>query len=144
MKERLLRLLTELKKEGPGNKFTGAGIVVYESLDDLPIFLMSENSCVEPDADVYATILKSSSAANPSHDGFNMITSNFKITHRNVYIAPQIKTDVTFDKRNGYGARYVTAIMGSAVPGILFTAVVSNSYGIVIFENGKAVWESIS
>lgn len=143
MKERVLNLLKKLKKEVPGNKFTGTGLVVYESLDNLPLFLMSESSTVEENADLYATILESSLATNPNHDGFNMVTNNFKITHRNVYFAPPIKKEVTFDNRKGYGTRYVAALMGSTIPGVSLTAVVSNSYGIVIFENGKTVWESI-
>lgn len=142
MKARVLNLLKKLKKEVPGNTFTGTGIVVYESLDEFPLFLMSENSRVEGNADVYSTILESSLATNPNHDGFNMVNNDFEITHRNVYFAPPINRKVIFDNSNGYGTRYVAALMGSTIPGVLLTAVVSNSYGIIVFENGKVIWES--
>lgn len=142
MKDRVLNLLKKLKKEVPGNTFTGTGIVIYESLDELPLFLMSENSKVEDNADVYSTILESSLATNPNHDGFNMVNNELKITHRNVYFAPPINREVIFDSSNGYGTRYVAALMGSTISGVLLTAVVSNSYGIVVFENGKVIWES--
>ncbi|WP_419812562.1 diadenylate cyclase [Bacterioplanoides sp.] len=142
MKNRVLSLLKKLKKEVPGNTFTGTGIVIYESLDELPLFFMSADSEVNDNEDVYSIILESSLATNPNHDGFNMITSDFKITHRNVYFAPPISTDVVFDSSKGYGTRYVAALMGSTIQGVLLTAVVSNSYGIVIFEHGKAIWES--
>ena len=142
MKDRILNLLQKLKKEVPVNTFTGTGIVVYESLNNLPLFLMSEKSKIEDNADVYTTVLESSLATNPNHDGFNMVTSNFKITHRNVYFAPPIEREITFDNRSGYGTRYVAALMGSTISGVLLTAVVSNSYGIIIFKGGKVVWES--
>ena len=116
--------------------------MIYESLDELPLFLMSENSKVEGNADVYSTILESSLATNPNHDGFNMVNNEFKITHRNVYFAPPINREAFFDSSNGYGTRYVAALMGSTISGVLLTAVVSNSYGIVVFENGKVIWES--
>ncbi len=142
LRDRVLNLLKKLKREVPGNTFTGTGLVIYESLDELPLFLMSSDSEVNYNEDVYSTILESSLATNPNHDGFNMVTSDFKITHRNVYFAPPIRKDVIFNNRNGYGTRYVAALMASTIQGVLLTAVVSNSYGIVIFERGRAVWES--
>jgi DNA integrity scanning protein DisA with diadenylate cyclase activity len=142
LKDSVLNLLIKLKREVPGNTFTGTGVVVYESLEDLPLFMMSENSEVKGDANLYSTILESSLATNPNHDGFNMVNSDLKITHRNVYFAPPIKKEINFDNSNGYGTRYVAALMGSTISGVLFTAVVSNSYGIVIFENGVVVKES--
>jgi DNA integrity scanning protein DisA with diadenylate cyclase activity len=144
LKDRVLNLLRKLKREVPGNTFTGTGIVIYESLEELPLFFMSADSEVDESKDLYSTILESSLATNPNHDGFNMVTSDFKITHRNVYFAPPINKDVTFENRNGYGTRYVAALMGSTIQGVLLTAVVSNSYGIVIFENGKVIWEGLS
>jgi DNA integrity scanning protein DisA with diadenylate cyclase activity len=142
LKDSVLNLLRKLKREVPGNTFTGTGVVVYESLENLPLFMMSENSEVNGDANLYSTILESSLATNPNHDGFNMVNSDLKITHRNVYFAPPIKKEVNFNNHNGYGTRYVAALMGSTISGVLLTAVVSNSYGIVIFENGVVVKES--
>ena len=141
LKDRVLTLLQKLRREVPGNTFTGTGIVVYDSLESLPLFFMSDHSKVV-EGDIYKTILESSLATNPNHDGFNMINSDFEITHRNVYFAPPINQEVDFDNCKGYGTRYVAALMGSTVPGVLLTAVVSNSYGIVIFKDGEIVWES--
>lgn len=138
MHQQLKELLEKLRREAPGNVFTGAGIVVYDSLENLPIVHMGENSGVNGD-DLFTTILKSSLATNPHHDGFSLISSKFNLTHKNVYIAPPISETVSFDKEKGYGTRYVAALMGSKVEGIMFTAIVSNSYGIVIFKNGIAL-----
>jgi DNA integrity scanning protein DisA with diadenylate cyclase activity len=142
LKDSVFNLLKKLKREAPEDTFTGTGLVVYESLDDLPLFMMSENSTIEGDANLYSTILENSLANNPNHDGFNMVNNDFKITHRNVYFAPPIRKEIIFDDCSGYGTRYVAALMGSTISGVLLTAVVSNSYGIVIFENGEVVRES--
>jgi len=139
LKKKVFDLLKKLKKEVPGNTFTGTGIIIYENLSNLPVFNMSKSSELHGSNDVYTTILESSLATNPNHDGFNMINSDFKITHRNVYFAPPVDLDVKFDNESGFGTRYVAALLGSRVKGVLLTAVVSNSYGIVVFENGSPV-----
>ncbi|EJB8451814.1 TPA: diadenylate cyclase [Vibrio parahaemolyticus] len=139
MKDKVFKLLKKLKKEVPGNTFTGTGIIIYESMDNLPVFNLSNSSELHGSNDVYSTILESSLATNPNHDGFNMINREFKITHRNVYFAPPVDLNVDFDSENGFGTRYVAALLGSKVKGVLLTAVVSNSYGIVVFENGSPV-----
>ncbi|MBO7912029.1 diadenylate cyclase [Vibrio sp. G41H] len=139
MKNKVFELLEKLKKEVPGNSFTGTGIIIYDDLSDLPIFNMSKVSELHGNNDVYTTILESSLATNTHHDGFNMINNEFKITHRNVYFAPPVDFEVKFDNESGFGTRYVAALLGSKVKGVLLTAVVSNSYGIVVFENGSPV-----
>lgn len=134
---RVKKLLEKIRREAPGNVFTGAGVVVYESLDNLPLFLMGEDSVVNDNIDLFTTVLESSLATNPNHDGFCMVSKDFKLTHKNIYFAPPIDQSVSFDNSQGYGTRYVAALMGSKVEGVLLTAVVSNSYGIIVFVDGK-------
>ncbi|EPW6912851.1 hypothetical protein HJ049_06445 [Vibrio parahaemolyticus] len=86
-----------------------------------------------------SSLLETSVATNPNHDGFNMINADLRLTHRNVYFSPPIDKRVCFDVTKGYGTRYAAAIMASLVEGIKYTAVVSNSYGVVVFEDGKEI-----
>ena len=59
--------------------------------------------------------------------------------YTNVFISPPIVDDVEIDLSRGFGARYITAVLASKVKGVAMSAVVSNSYGIIIFEDGKVV-----
>ncbi len=134
-------LLEKLRREVPGNVFMGAGIVIYESLDNLPVFLLGSESKVGTKVNLLSSLINSSVATNPHHDGFSLISKDFQITHKNVYFAPPIDSSVEFDPDYGYGTRYVAALMGSKIEGILMTAVISNSYGIVVFKNGREISE---
>ena len=140
---KLYNLLQSIKKQVPGNIFTGIGIVLYDSLDNLPFFKLSSNSVVERGVELSDSILEASLATNINHDGFNLVNRNFEITHRNVYVAPPINDDIFFDNTKGYGARYASAILCSRVDGVFLTGVVSNSYGVVIFKNGQVIKREI-
>ncbi len=139
MLESLFCLLEQIKKDAPGNVFTGTGIVIYEFLDNFPLLYLGESSEVQGEVDILSSLLETSVATNPNHDGFNMIDADMRLTHRNVYFSPPIDNRVSFDVTKGYGTRYAAAIMASLVEGIKYTAVVSNSYGIVVFETGKEI-----
>lgn len=139
LENKLYNLLDSVRKKVPGSLFTGIGIVVYESMDELPYFPLNEYSEVYDTVELSNILLEGSLATNINHDGFNLINSEFKITHRNVYFSPPILGDVSFDKSKGYGTRYAAAILGSKIKGVLMTAIVSNSYGIVVFKNGQVI-----
>lgn len=135
----LYTLLYKIRNEIPNDLFSGIGIVIYESLDNLPLFQLSENSKINQEMDLSLVIKESCQITNLNHDGFILINKNLEATHRNIYFAPPINSSVTFIKEKGYGTRYVAALLGSIMDGVLLTAVVSHSYGIVIFKNGEAI-----
>ena len=137
--DRLSSLLIILRRKVPGNIFTGAGVVVYEHLNNLPLLKLSRCSDVSIDNDTLDSLIDTSVATNPEHDGFSLLDKELSLTHKNVYFNVPIDPDVKFDVTKGYGTRYAAAIMASKVEGIIMTAVVSNSYGVKIFKDGVEI-----
>jgi DNA integrity scanning protein DisA with diadenylate cyclase activity len=139
LEHKLLKILEKVRTEVPGNIFTGIGVIVCDSLEYLPFLPMSDKSRVISEVDVVSKIVEGSLATNVNHDGFNILGKNFNLIYKNVFISPPIAKNIELDIDQGFGARYVAAILASKIEGVIVTAVVSNSYGIVIFKNGKVV-----
>lgn len=136
---KLRKMLAKIRSEVPGNIFTGTGVIVCNLPEKISFLPMGDNSRVIDEVDTVSAIIEGSLATNANHDGFNLLDVELNLTYQNVYISPPIARDFRLDTQQGYGARYVTAILVSMIDGVLLTAVVSNSYGIVIFKDGKVV-----
>lgn len=139
MKFQLLQILEKIKSEVPGNIFTGVGVIVCDSLDELSFLPMNVCSKADQKENVISKIIEGSLATNLNHDGFNILANDFSLLYTNVFVSPPIVNDVEIDLSRGFGARYITAALASKVKGVAMSAVVSNSYGIIIFKNGKVV-----
>lgn len=132
-------MLEKIRSEVPGNIFTGVGVIVCDSLDELSFLPMNACSQAERNENVISKIIEGSLATNLNHDGFNILANDYSLLYTNVFISPPIVDDVEIDLSRGFGARYITAVLASKVKGVAMSAVVSNSYGIIIFEDGKVV-----
>lgn len=130
-------MLEKIRSEAPSDTFTGVGVVVCSSIDSIPFLPMSENSQLSNEVDTVSMIMEGSLATNVNHDGFNILGEDLNLLYRNVFISPPIKNVLDLNIKQGTGARYVAAILASKIEGVAITAVVSNSYGIVVFKDGK-------
>lgn len=72
------------------------------------------------------------------HDGFHILTSDWKLSHISQYFSPPI-ADIVLDRSKRFGGRYVAAIMGSVIPDILLTGLASRDFGVSVFQNGVEV-----
>lgn len=139
LEHNLLKVLEKVRAEVPGNMFTGAGVIVCNSLDNLPFLPMSEGARVNSKIDTVSKIVEGSLATNVNHDGFNILGKDMSLLYTNVFVAPPIANDIDIDVTKGFGARYMAAILASKVEGVALSAVVSNSYGIIMFKDGNVV-----
>lgn len=139
MEHKLRTMLEKVRAEVPGNIFTGVGVVVCNSMDSIPFLPMGQNSQLSNEVDTVSMIMEGSLATNVNHDGFNILGEDLNLLYRNVFISPPIENDIDLDIKQGFGARYVAAILASKIEGVAITAVVSNSYGIEVFKDGKIV-----
>lgn len=139
LEHNLLKVLEKVRTEVPGNIFTGVGVIVCDSLDRLPFLPMSEGARISGKIDTVSKIVEGSLATNVNHDGFNILGRDMSLLYTNVFVSPPIVNDVDIDINKGFGARYMAAILASKVEGVALSAVVSNSYGIIIFKNGNVV-----
>lgn len=122
------------------NDFSGVGIVIYSEVDQIPLFPLRKNNFKIKHNDIVSGFLEMASYNNQHHDGFHLLSSNFKITHTSQYFSPPIIPETEVDYSQKLGGRYMAALFGSSVEGVLMTGVVTRSSGVVIFENGKKIY----
>ena len=82
-----------------------------------------------------------SSLSEPCHDGFQLVSQGWQLTHRNQYFAPPIDLTISADylQTKDIGARYLSALFGSKIRGVICIGIVSERDGLVIFQDGKEV-----
>jgi hypothetical protein len=127
------------------SSFSGLGVILYTSLDELSVFPLRD-SCENFALPIYGwhdielTLKEISEKSSIYHDGFHLISTNVSLTHIAQYFSPPIVKNLVTKHRNElFGCRYLAAQFGSCLKGVMATALVSNSYGCVLFVNGVEV-----
>lgn len=118
--------------------FSGVGIVVCDSPADLPVVSLRYTA---PDiAGLVAHVLSElSSHKSKYHDGFHILNKKGELTHVAQYFSPPIVQEACIDRSRLVGGRFVAALFGSAISGVIMTGIVSEGHGLSIFKNGKEV-----
>ena len=135
---RLHRLLDEIRSTG-GELFSGIGLLVSCAPDDLPIMSLRpafDRSAKRSTVEVLAEVSQSTSEY---HDGFHVLSPDFRVARFSVYFSPPIMSEVGAGPRHLAGGRYWAARFGSALPAVLVAGVASTRYGVVVFEAGREV-----
>ena len=135
----LKSILNEVVSES-GKEFSGIGIILHDEKYDLPIFPLRLSVPDIEDIDITEALVKISSIDSVFHDGFHLLSSSFEITHTSQYFSPPILDNVSIDRSKNFGGRYIAALFGSSLPGVLFTGIASNGFGIAIFQSGKEIY----
>lgn len=129
-------VLMNAKNKMTTDDFCGIGLIVYSDITNLPIFPLSSSSNILP-ASLEESIVEASRFSNTCHDGFHLISPNWKITHRNHFFSPPIPSDIsTLIKKDNMGARYFSALLGSLMNEIICTGIISNNGKAEIFCDG--------
>jgi hypothetical protein len=123
-----------------GADFSGLGVVVYTSLEWLPIVpLRSSSTPDQPTFDVAFDLATVANLRSEFHDGFHMISTDGKLTHVAQYFSPPIVRTAAMDRSRRFGGRYLAALFGSAIGGVHLTGIVSNNFGLAIFRKLQEV-----
>lgn len=136
--EKLKSILHEVQNIIPKNDFCGVGLVVYSEFRTLPVLSLYPRIKITG-IDLIEQIINASRFTSDCHDGFHFISNDWKLTHRNQYFAPPIPADLRLTDKGNFGARYVSALLGSLLPNVICTGIVSERDGVVVFEDGKNV-----
>ena len=134
----LLELLVNVD-ERAGVDFSGTGVIVSTRVDDLPILAMrpvSDPGEVKDVADLLATI---SNPAHEHHDGFHVLNPNLQVVRLGQYFSPPIVLSAHIDRTKRFGGRYLAALFGSMLPGVLATGIASCDFGIALFREGQEI-----
>lgn len=134
----LLELLVNVD-ERAGVDFSGIGVIVSTRVDDLPILAMrcvSDPGEVADVADLLATI---SNPAHEHHDGFHVLDPDLRILRLGQYFSPPIVLSAHIDRTKRFGGRYLAALFGSMLPGVVATGIASCDFGIALFRQGQEI-----
>lgn len=135
---RLQELLNEVRSAG-GGLFSGIGVLVSNAPDDLPI--MPLRPAFDRSNDICTTkiLTEISRFTSDYHDGFHVLSSDFRVLRLSVYFSPPIVHEAAAGPRVHGGGRYWAALFGSALPSVLAAGVASAHYGVAVFEGGREV-----
>lgn len=130
--------------------FSGAGLVFYSHLEGLPSTPLGNRTATTPDLPVFgiegiARVLASvSDHASPWHDGFHMIDMSSKtLTYLSQYLAPSLRGLSKLPDGRPHGARQMTALLSSTIPGIAYVGILSTNAEIIVYENGSILDEVV-
>ncbi len=132
----ILRECTERRT----SDFAGVGVILYSSLEALPIFSLRDQEPEVIDSSPATTLALISSRKCSFHDGFHLMNHNLKLTHYSQYFSPPVVESVVIEKRNAVGGRYVAAAFGSTIKGVLLCGVVSTDLTLSVLQEGREVF----
>jgi len=139
--EQLRDILASARSQIPEKEFCGIGVVLYLDYVGLPVLPLCSGQSFQECRSLAEQLAQASLFSNPCHDGFHLISSDFRLTHTNQYFAPPLPSNATpyIRATNNSGARYMSALLGSLIPSVSCTGIASEKEGVVIFEDGVEV-----
>lgn len=123
------------------DKFSGLGIVAYDTSKfdaKLHCDLRTNNDCCHfsiGDEKIKDYLIEISDYHNTFHDGFHMVNEQGILTHIAQYFVPAIQENL--HPSCNHGVRYYSALCGSVIEGVLFTAIICSDKSIYVFRNGE-------
>lgn len=143
MMEKLVQRLAEIMiqvQSRSGKNFSGIGIIVCDAAENLPLFPIRLSSNTTDNNSLVERLVSISSPDSEFHDGFHVISSDFKLGLVAQYFSPPINDQVRVDRSKRFGGRYLAALFGSSLPTVSATAIASNGFGIAIFQQGIEIY----
>ena len=122
-----------------GHSFSGIGLIVHEANAKLPVFPMRPRAKLPASASLEESLALISSFDSDLHDGFHLLSTEWKVTAIAQYFSPPIVSNARINWHRNFGGRYVAAQFGSTMSGIKACGIATTSLGIAIFENGNEV-----
>ncbi len=123
--------------EAAGDDFTGVGVLVSDAPETLPILPLRPVSRLRDAVDLVASLAAISVPECQYHDGFHVVSSDWRLTLVSQYFSPPIVANTTIDRTKLIGGRYVAALFGSAIQGVRLTGIASRGFGIAVFKDGS-------
>lgn len=134
MQADLLELLRRIQTAA-GASFSGLGLLISEHPERLPLAPLRATD-VLPREDLASSLTAISQWGNEAHDGFHVISADFRLVRLSQLLSPPIPPNFQPDAARPFGARFLAARLGSCLPDVLMTGVASRNTGIAIFADG--------
>ncbi|WP_157831756.1 hypothetical protein [Pseudomonas sp. 02C 26] len=123
-----------------GEDFSGVGVIVTEDDAILPAFPMRVDVAVNSSMDSAHLLAEISHLDNDLHDGFHILNADLKIVSLAQYFSPPIPSGILPNRDRAFGGRYLAALFGSFLPGVIFTGISTPKLGVAIFKDGNEVF----
>jgi len=139
--QELKELLKRVRVSIPDSEFCGVGVIVYSSLENLPVAPLCSSAEIPIDSDLAQQIAICSMGSSRCHDGFHLISETWELTKRNQYFAPFPEVDglMTTTVNGNFGSRHMAAKLGSLLDSVNCTGLLSDRDGMVVFVDGVSV-----
>jgi hypothetical protein len=124
-------------QEAAGENFVGVGILICDAPDTLPILPIRPVSTPAGGMDLVGSLAAISVGDSEYHDGFHIVSSDWKLTRVSQYFSPPMVTNVTIDRTKLFGGRYIAALLGSVIQGVHLAGIASRGFGIAVFKDGS-------
>jgi hypothetical protein len=134
-----LRDTLEAVRVRAGDKFSGIGLIVSDAPELLPLFPIKVLENRMPDIELTDFLAEISTLASDYHDGFHVISSDWRVSRVAQYFSPPILKTVKINRSKRFGGRYLAALFGSALSPVKATGIASSDFGVAVFERGVEV-----
>jgi hypothetical protein len=124
-------------QEAVGENFTGVGVLVCDTPDILPILPLRPVSTLSRPIGLVGTLAAISVPDSEYHDGFHIVSSDWRLLRVSQYFSPPIVADARIDRTKVFGGRYIAALFGSAIRGVKLAGIASRGFGVAIFKDGS-------
>lgn len=131
-----LRNLLWQVQAAAGADFSGLGLLVCDTPEQLPIMPLRPKSNLPHQRNLIDSLVAISSPSSEYHDGFHIVSTAWRLTLVSQYFSPPIVEGAVIDRSRVFGGRYLAALFGSAIPRVALSGIASKEFGIAIFENG--------
>lgn len=126
-------------KANAGQDFAGTGILVTATPDLLPIVPLRPTINFGTALPVERVLADISHIDNEFHDGFHILSPQLDLILLSQYFSPPVVPGLAADPGRRLGGRYMAALFGSCLDGVLAAGVASTAYGVVVFECGREI-----
>lgn len=133
--DRLAELLRDVDGKA-GDAFSGVGVIVAPAYVRLPMLPLRATSAPDHDVPAADFLALISRPEHDLHDGFHLLDPNLRVELVAQYFSPPIVHGAAIDRGKRFGGRYVAALFGSAIPGVVATGVASRDFGLAVFQDG--------
>lgn len=133
---KLFKLLSEASKLS-GCDFTGTGVIVHPEPSELDLFPIALDAEFGPQSSVEETIAQISKPTSRRHDGFHVLSPELELLAISQYFSPPVVKGLELDRERVFGGRYLAALFGSKIEGVLATGIATPTLGAIVFCDGK-------
>lgn len=137
--EKRLKTVLRLAHVSAGNDFSGLGVIVALESASLPLFAIGPPIRLDPKVETAAILGAISRERSPHHDGFHILNPALELQAVSQYFSPPIVRGLKINRSTPFGGRYLAALFGSTLDGVLATAIATPALGIITFIRGEEV-----